>query len=82
MVLSLLCFSSHTLTIIFGLIPAVTVLVWLRHLASDIIIRRAGGARAPVLAGNLLSGKTSLPLSSHIPNSTFCIAVFLVVIAT
>ncbi|UKZ92431.1 uncharacterized protein TrAFT101_007386 [Trichoderma asperellum] len=33
----------------------ITVLVWLRHLASDIIIKRAGGARAPVLAGNLLS---------------------------
>jgi hypothetical protein len=38
-------------------IPVITVLVWLRHRVSDIIIRRAGGARAPVLAGNLLSGK-------------------------
>lgn len=45
---------------VIGLIPIITVLVWLRHRVSDIIIRRAGGARAPVLAGNLLSGKLSL----------------------
>lgn len=59
MVLSLLGFSSYTLTIIISVIPAITVLVWLRHLASDIVIRRAGGVRAPVLAGNLLSGKST-----------------------
>lgn len=41
---------------LIGLIPIITALVWLRHRVSDIIIRRAGGARAPVLAGNLLSG--------------------------
>ncbi|PON26009.1 cytochrome P450 [Trichoderma gamsii] len=40
---------------LIGLIPIITALVWLRHRVSDIIIRRAGGARAPVLAGNLLS---------------------------
>lgn len=43
-----------------GLLPVLTVLVWLRHRVSDVIIRRVGGTRAPVLAGNLLSGKLAL----------------------
>ncbi|KAL7918615.1 cytochrome P450 [Trichoderma austrokoningii] len=55
MVLSQLCFSSNTLATVIGLVPLITILVWLRNHASDILIQRAGGVRAPVLAGNLLS---------------------------
>ncbi|KAH6604929.1 cytochrome p450 alkane hydroxylase [Trichoderma cornu-damae] len=51
------CFSRYALIASIGvvLVLGLTVLVWLRHLASDIKIRKMGGVRAPILAGNLLS---------------------------
>lgn len=58
MLLSSLQSASFTMVASFGLafVTILTVLVWLRHLASDIKIRKLGGVRAPILAGNLLSG--------------------------
>ncbi|KAL3960423.1 hypothetical protein ACCO45_005540 [Purpureocillium lilacinum] len=38
-----------------GSVCLFAALVWARHRAADIRIRRAGGTRAPVLAGNLFS---------------------------
>ncbi|UKZ73397.1 hypothetical protein TrVFT333_001043 [Trichoderma virens FT-333] len=38
----------------FAIVSILTVLVWLRHLASDIRIRKAGGVRAPILAASKL----------------------------
>ncbi|KAL6830448.1 cytochrome P450 [Trichoderma afarasin] len=57
MLLSSLQSASFTMVASFGLafVTILTVLVWLRHLASDIRIRKLGGVRAPILAGNLLS---------------------------
>ncbi|KAL6853262.1 cytochrome P450 [Trichoderma novae-zelandiae] len=51
----ILYLSSCTLIAGVGSVFILTVLVKLRHLASDAKIRRLGGVRAPILAGNLLS---------------------------
>ncbi|RFU80837.1 cytochrome p450 alkane hydroxylase [Trichoderma arundinaceum] len=55
MLLSQSYYPSHVLMVGVGIVLSLTVLVWLRHLASDIKIRKLGGVRAPILAGNLLS---------------------------
>ncbi|ETR98907.1 cytochrome P450 alkane hydroxylase [Trichoderma reesei RUT C-30] len=47
--------SSYTLIASVSLVFILTLLVKLRHLASDFRIKRLGGVRAPILAGNLLS---------------------------
>ncbi|KAK5997338.1 Cytochrome P450 52A3-B [Cladobotryum mycophilum] len=47
--------SFHAFTTSISVLGVITVLVWIRHLIADIRIKRAGGVRAPVLAGNLFS---------------------------
>ncbi|KJZ72006.1 hypothetical protein HIM_08567 [Hirsutella minnesotensis 3608] len=38
-----------------GFLGFLICLVWIRHRVKDVLIRQAGGVRAPVLAGNLLT---------------------------
>lgn len=49
----------HLTATAIGAACILALLVWLRHLFVDFRIRRAGGVRAPILAGNLFSGALS-----------------------
>lgn len=53
--------SIHPLAVVPGVVCFLTLLVWVHHRVADVRIRCAGGTRAPVLAGNLISGKFFTP---------------------